>query len=64
MSSHLLISEMGGNAQHGNHTRHILELLFGSVAAHDATLLAVTHDHELLPHFDRVVDFGEFRSTA
>jgi len=55
---------MGGNAQHGNHTRHILELLFGSVAAHDATLLAVTHDHELLPHFDRVVDFGEFRSTA
>jgi ABC-type lipoprotein export system ATPase subunit len=42
----------------------ILELLFESVAAHDATLLAVTHDHELLPRFDRVVDFSDLRSTA
>jgi len=24
-------------------------------------LLAVTHDHELLPRFDRVVDFLQFR---
>jgi ABC-type lipoprotein export system ATPase subunit len=41
----------------------ILELLFRSIEAHDATLLAVTHDHELLPHFDRVVDFSDFRLT-
>ena len=26
---------------------------------HGATLLAVTHDHELLDRFDRVIDFGE-----
>jgi ABC-type lipoprotein export system ATPase subunit len=40
---------------------HILDLLFDSVDAHGATLLAVTHDHELLPRFDRVVDFLRFR---
>ena len=37
------------------------ELLFETVASHEATLLAVTHDHELLPQFDRVVDFNDFR---
>jgi putative ABC transport system ATP-binding protein len=34
------------------------------VDAHGATLLAVTHDHELLPRFDRVVDFATFRARA
>jgi putative ABC transport system ATP-binding protein len=38
----------------------ILDLLFSSVESHGATLLAVTHDHELLPRFDRVVDFQDF----
>ena len=26
---------------------------------HEAAVLAVTHDHELLPSFDRVIDFGK-----
>ena len=43
---------------------HILDLLFRSVDAQGATLLAVTHDHELLPRFDRVVNFLDFRSGA
>jgi ABC-type lipoprotein export system ATPase subunit len=30
------------------------------VGDHDATLLAVTHDHELLDRFDRIVDFQDF----
>jgi putative ABC transport system ATP-binding protein len=42
----------------------ILDLLFSSVTEHDATLLAVTHDHELLSRFDRVVDFGSYLSGA
>ena len=42
----------------------ILELLFERAAAEDATVLAVTHDHELLPRFDRVVDFRDFRASA
>ena len=55
----ILADEATGNLDPRNKAR-ILELLFDSVAAHGATLLAVTHDHELLPRFDRVVDFGEF----
>ncbi len=39
----------------------ILDLLFQAVEERDATLLAVTHDHELLKRFDRVVDFQDFR---
>jgi putative ABC transport system ATP-binding protein len=35
-------------------------LLFLAVEEHDATLLAVTHDHELLKRFDQVVDFQDF----
>jgi putative ABC transport system ATP-binding protein len=39
----------------------ILDLLFERAGAEGATLLCVTHDHDLLPRFDRVVDFREFR---
>ena len=56
----LLADEATGNLDPRN-KRHILDLLFDSVDAHGATLLAVTHDHELLPRFDRVVDFADFR---
>ena len=61
----ILADEATGNLDPKNKI-HILELLFESVASHNATLLAVTHDHELLPHFDRVVDFQNFlqRETA
>jgi putative ABC transport system ATP-binding protein len=59
----VLADEATGNLDPRN-KGHILELLFESVATHGATLLAVTHDHELLQHFDRVVDFNDFRSAA
>jgi len=59
----LLADEATGNLDPRNKGR-ILDLLFASVEAYDATLLAVTHDHELLTHFDRVVDFSDFRATA
>ena len=39
----------------------VLDLLFDAVDANGTTLLAVTHDHELLKKFDRVVDFKKFR---
>ncbi len=55
----ILADEATGNLDPKN-KGHILELLFESADAHDATLLAVTHDHELLPHFDRVIDFQDF----
>ncbi len=55
----VLADEATGNLDPRN-KGHILDLLFESVQAHGATLLAVTHDHELLPRFDRTVDFNDF----
>ncbi len=57
----ILADEATGNLDPENKSR-ILELLFKSVEQEDTTLLAVTHDHELLPRFDRVIDFKDFRS--
>lgn len=59
----ILADEATGNLDPKNKT-HILELLFKSVKDNKATLLAVTHDHELLPRFDRVVDFQEFYGNS
>jgi len=59
----LLADEATGNLDPQNKGL-ILDLIFDSVDAHGATLLAVTHDHDLLPRFDRVVDFADFRATA
>ena len=55
----ILADEATGNLDPKNKI-HILELLFKSVDEHDATLLAVTHDQELLPHFDRIINFRDF----
>jgi len=55
----ILADEATGNLDPKNKT-YILELLFQSVEAHGATLLAVTHDHELLKSFDRVIDFQDW----
>ena len=56
----ILADEATGNLDPENKTK-ILDLLFASVDEHGMTLLAVTHDHELLERFDRVVDFSNFR---
>jgi len=55
----ILADEATGNLDPDNKSL-ILDLLFRAVSNHDATLLAVTHDHELLRRFDRVVDFMDF----
>ena len=59
----ILADEATGNLDPENKTR-ILDLLFRAVEEHGTTLLAVTHDHELLKRFDRVVDFRDFRKTG
>ena len=56
----ILADEATGNLDPDNKAL-ILDLLFSAVTDHDATLLAVTHDHELLKRFDRVIDFRDFR---
>ena len=55
----VLADEATGNLDPRNKS-HILDLLFAAVDAAGTTLLAVTHDHELLPRFDRTVDFNTF----
>lgn len=57
----ILADEATGNLDPVNKGK-ILDLLFYSVESHNATLVAVTHDYELLPRFDRVVDFQDFRT--
>ncbi|MDH3770824.1 MAG: ABC transporter ATP-binding protein [Nitrospirota bacterium] len=59
----ILADEATGNLDPDN-KNVILDLLFDSVDNNDATLLAVTHDHELLSRFDRVIDFQNFRQEA
>jgi putative ABC transport system ATP-binding protein len=59
----ILADEATGNLDPRNKGR-ILDLLFENIESHGASLLAVTHDHELLPRFDRVIDFLDFRNEA
>jgi len=55
----ILADEATGNLDPENKIK-ILDLLFRAVEEHEATLLAVTHDYELLRRFDKVLDFGDF----
>jgi len=55
----LLADEATGNLDPDNKGR-ILDRLFERLTPGRSTLVAVTHDHELLDRFDRVVDLHEF----
>ena len=57
----ILADEATGNLDPENKIR-ILDLLFRAAAEHDTTLLAVTHDYELLKKFDRTIDFRQFQN--
>ena len=58
----LLADEPTGNLDPANKLR-VLDLLFDVARERGATLVTVTHDHELLPRFDRVLDFKQFTSS-
>jgi putative ABC transport system ATP-binding protein len=59
----ILADEATGNLDPDNKVA-ILDLLFSRTREAGAALLAVTHDHDLLPRFDRVIDFSAFRVAA
>ena len=59
----ILADEATGNLDPAN-KEGVLDLLFARAAETGASVLAVTHDHELLPRFDRTVDFAAFRDAA
>lgn len=57
----LLADEPTGNLDPANKGR-VLDILFDYVGRTGTTLVTVTHDHDLLHRFDRVVDFKEFQA--
>ena len=59
----LLADEPTGNLDPTNKGR-VLDILFDYAAERGATILTVTHDHDLLGRFGRVIDFKEFHSSA
>lgn len=59
----ILSDEATGNLDPDSKAR-ILDLLFERATDAGAAVLAVTHDHELLPRFGRVLDFAQFREGA
>ena len=59
----ILADEATGNLDPANKVA-ALDLLFAQAAETGAALLCVTHDHELLPRFDRTVDFADLREPA
>ena len=59
----LLCDEPTGNLDPAT-TAGVLDLLLGGVRERGTTLLVVTHDHDLLPRFDRVLDMKDFQRGA
>jgi putative ABC transport system ATP-binding protein len=59
----ILADEPTGNLDPANKFV-VLDLLLDYAREHSATLLAVTHDHELLDRFDRVMDFKDINSWS
>lgn len=55
----LLTDEPTGNLDPANKGR-VLDLILQHVAQSGATLVTVTHDRDLLGHFDRVIDIKDF----
>mgnify|MGYP001817401666 FL=1 len=55
----ILADEPTGNLDPTNKD-HVLDILFDYSRVSGATLVTVTHDHDLLPRFDRVIDFKDF----
>jgi len=57
----LLCDEPTGNLDPGT-TSDVLELLLERTRERGTTLLVVTHDHDLLPRFGRVLDMKDFQA--
>jgi len=58
----LLCDEPTGNLDPDNKLI-VLEFLMKEVKERGTTLVVVTHDHQLLPYFENVVDFSDFKSS-
>jgi putative ABC transport system ATP-binding protein len=59
----ILADEPTGNLDPVNKDR-VLDVLLEYTTRKGSTLITVTHDHDLLPRFERVVDFKQFIDTS
>lgn len=59
----ILADEPTGNLDPDNKHK-VLDILLQQVERNDATLVMVTHDHDLLERFDRVVDMRELHGRS
>jgi len=59
----LLADEPTGNLDPANKER-VLELLLDQTGRRGTTLVVVTHDHDILPRFERTVDFADFHEPG
>jgi len=59
----LLADEPTGNLDPLNKDR-VLDILLQYADDNAATLIAVTHDHDILDRFQRVIDFKDFYAHA
>lgn len=56
----VMADEPTGNLDSANKA-HVLDILFECISKTNATLLAVTHDTNIVDRYDRVVDFSRFQ---
>jgi len=59
----LLADEPTGNLDPSN-TQRVLDILLDAAETSGATLVTVTHDHDLLPRFDRKIDVMELLKSG
>ena len=58
----ILADEPTGNLDPEN-KKKIMDILFSTVNKYNATLITVTHDHEMLTGFERIIDFKTFQKN-
>ncbi len=58
----ILADEPTGNLDPEN-KKKIMEILFNAVNKFNATLITVTHDHDMLKGFEEIVDFKKFQKV-
>ncbi len=56
----ILADEPTGNLDPEN-KKKIMDILFSAVEKYNATLITVTHDHDMLKGFEKIIDFKDFQ---
>jgi putative ABC transport system ATP-binding protein len=58
----ILADEPTGNLDPEN-KKKIMDILFAAVEKYNTTLITVTHDHDMLKGFEKIIDFKDFQKV-